>query len=370
MALVNVIDSDLVSWQGRWSASKPVTCAWGASCVLFKTDAPKVVLKTGPGTKGTKVESARFGNLNLPCVIFWKVGKGEITKKIVDGAEEVVLHEALDDAGEKLVELVFGEIGGHLELDGLLISEGHTLTPVFPPSATPPLKLLFIGASQTTSFSSPEIHPPPSPFGAFTSWPLVFNRTLRNEGTDVRTTVVARPGIRMVEGTVNGEWAPGMDKRFWEGWEGAGAFGSSEGGQEAEKANVVFISIGSNDVATGVPAEDYISGLKDFMNALVTRVSPQARHVVFVTPFGFHSRKPGGEWSRTAIFEPQTKEMIGALSDEWEETGYAAKLWHCDTEGWIDGSRCPDGLHPDEQGNTDIAKRLREWCDVNLRDVF
>jgi len=181
---------------------------------------------------------------------------------------------------------------------------------------------------------------------------------------------VARPGIRMVEGTLQGELLPGMDKRFWEGWNGVGGFGSSIGGADADKADVIFISIGSNDMATGVPVEEYLSALKAFINTLVNRLSPQVRHIIFVAPFGFHSRKRGGGWSREAIFEPQTKQMIEAMSNGWKEDGHTEQVWHCDTEGWVDGSRCPDGLHPDEQGYRDIANKLREWCNANIHDIF
>ncbi|KZO95073.1 hypothetical protein CALVIDRAFT_538533 [Calocera viscosa TUFC12733] len=290
---------------------------------------------------------------------------------MVDGAEEIVLYDDPSSEGEKLVEFVFGEFGGHLELESLSISENHTVSPAFPSSASPnPLRLVFIGASQTSGLSPPEIRPPMLPSGSFTSWPLFFTRTLRDEGVDVRTTVIARPGIPLCSGLVNGDNVVGMDKRFWDGWDGVGGFGSSIGGPDVDKGSVVFISIGSNDLVTGISLQEFLSTLKNFLNALVSRLSPQVKHLVFVTPFGFHTRKLDGSWTRSAIFEPQTKEMIDALSNEWEEKGYAEQVWHCDTNGWVDGSRCPDGLHFDEQGHRDVAKRLREWCETNLGDVF
>ncbi|KZT56472.1 hypothetical protein CALCODRAFT_316127 [Calocera cornea HHB12733] len=371
MALVNVLDSPDISWQGRWSASHPHTSAWGASVILFKTSAPNIVLKTGAGSKGFTVTSIRFGKIDEPCVIcsVWRVGHGEIQRREIKGAQEVVLS---DEAGseERVVELVFGEIGGHLEIDSLLISETHTLVPVFAPSPTPPLRLLFIGASQTSGFSTPFHTPPVLPSGSFTSWPLIFTRTLREEDRDVRTTVVARPGIRLCSGLVEGEEVLGMDRRFWEGWDGVGGFGGSVGGAEADKGEVVFISIGSNDMATGVSQAEYLSGLQRFLNALVSRLSPHVKHLVFVAPFGFHTRSAGGSWARQGVFEPQTKDMLDALSDEWEERGYAEQVWHCDTAGWVNGDRCPDGLHFDEQGHGDVARRLREWCEAHLGDVF
>lgn len=54
---------------------------------------------------------------------------------------------------------------------------------------------------------------------------------------------------------------------------------------------------------------------------------------------------------RIAIFEPDVQQMVEALAQSWEESDAdGVKLFHIDTDGWINKSLTCDGLHPTTEG--------------------
>lgn len=145
------------------------------------------------------------------------------------------------------------------------------------------------------------------------------------------------------------------------------------------QAKILILDVGSNDQAWGADKGEFLQYYQAFLVRLrdsypntLKRIHvivgtdfwPEYAcnsHVFLQSSFGLF-KDPSEPKKRLVVFEPDVQHMVEALAMTWQESDPdGVKLFHIDTDGWIDKSLTCDGLHPTTEGMIQITVSA-EFC--------
>ncbi|KAF8584631.1 carbohydrate esterase family 2 protein [Ramaria rubella] len=343
-----------VQFQGRWDLEGEDRYAtyWCGSSLCFQTTSRSVTLQLGPLTVSRK----NYHN------VLWRFGTQSVTRTaLVKGKRAMVLTPSGSGAGaghggEVLLDVtvMLCDWGATLQILDITASDGRAIVPPAIKSQSPVRPMLFIGDSLVSGFS-PLFKGLVLPHGSHQSFGSMTARTLRAQGLDVRLEMVAYPGLRLT----TTEYDKGMEDIFWEGMDGTGGWDQ----RSPDIPHDIFICIGTNDQGWGADKAEFLEHYKAFLIRLRESYPKILKHIHVISPFGaFTDASELG--CRRLVYEPDVKHMVEALSQTWLKSDPdGVKIYHIDTEGWINKTLTCDGIHPTTEGHDAIGGKLVEYIE-------
>ncbi|KAE9397340.1 hypothetical protein BT96DRAFT_995814 [Gymnopus androsaceus JB14] len=317
---------------GRWTIKEgSIFSSWSGSSLRFMYQSKgnidsRVSIVTGASTE----RKDQFnGGTPMICVSVSEMNSGSqftrINQQTYDvgdiGIRSIPILTDVPMDTVRLVKVTLIDWASLLEIQSIVIGEYDQAW--HPPSSDEIHDILLIGDSFACGFTDGS---QTFPFGTLSAFPQILQDTLAKGGLEAELTLVAYPGIKLVDSPET----TGMESKFFQvsPW-------SKEPFTVTALPSIMIISLGTNDDSEDVPEERFIFSMLKFITALISVPGSHCKKIFILEPFMDFNES----------FSSTTYD-ISTLVDRLSVANPSAHFHAIHTRQILQKSDTIDGLHP------------------------